>query len=451
MRTILLKSSTCLWLVLGLACQVSSQSWIPVGERAFSDGEAFYQHIVVKNDVPYVAYTDRTNGDKATVMKYNGEEWVPVGTKGFSEGKVSSLRFAKSDETLYVAFRDDANDNKASVMKFVGSDWVDVGSAGFTESSADAISLAIDNNTPWIAFKDGQNQNKITVMKFAGEGWHPVGTPGFGVLTNVIHLAVENGTPYIAYRGGFQENWSACVMTLTDNNWVQLGETGFSYASYDSYHGLAVKDGIPYLAAWEDNAKATVYTYDGSGWKPLGTPGFSEGQALYQYIQISASGTPYVIFGDAGRFNKASLWKYNGSDWEQVGDDISRGNATFTSFDFDSNGIPYVAYRDNDYMRRTTVMKYGTSTGVSEASANKDVPFQVYPNPTRDVFTIELLQASQHQAVIEVLNLTGNVIYREHTIGIKSHTIELTNHPAGIYMVRVHQEDTTNSKYLVIQ
>ncbi|MCA1759685.1 MAG: hypothetical protein LC658_07930, partial [Bacteroidales bacterium] len=96
----------------------NAQSWNLVGTKAFSSGEAFSQSITVIGEIPYVAYMDRANGDKATVKKFDGENWVPVGTEGFTEGKVISLKLSSSGDTPYVAFCDEANGKKASVMKF---------------------------------------------------------------------------------------------------------------------------------------------------------------------------------------------------------------------------------------------------------------------------------------------------------------------------------------------
>ncbi|HSM46832.1 MAG TPA: hypothetical protein VK872_03390, partial [Draconibacterium sp.] len=62
--------------------QIAAQQWGLVGAKAFSDGEAFSQQILIVNEVPYVAYQDKANGDKCTVMKFNGTNWEPVGKKG---------------------------------------------------------------------------------------------------------------------------------------------------------------------------------------------------------------------------------------------------------------------------------------------------------------------------------------------------------------------------------
>ena len=53
---------------------------------AFSAGDVSNMKLRVASGVPYVAYRDGANGNKATVMKYDsvGGDWMPVGEVGFS-------------------------------------------------------------------------------------------------------------------------------------------------------------------------------------------------------------------------------------------------------------------------------------------------------------------------------------------------------------------------------
>ena len=63
-------------------------TWHLVGTGALSAGNANDLSLALdSNNVPYAAYADDANGDKATVLKFNGAAWVSVGTAGFSAGK----------------------------------------------------------------------------------------------------------------------------------------------------------------------------------------------------------------------------------------------------------------------------------------------------------------------------------------------------------------------------
>jgi hypothetical protein len=51
-------------------------------------------------------------------MMYNGTSWVNMGIAGFSSGTALSTSLAFNGSIPYVAFEDGANSNKASVMAY---------------------------------------------------------------------------------------------------------------------------------------------------------------------------------------------------------------------------------------------------------------------------------------------------------------------------------------------
>ena len=70
-----------------------------------------------------------------------------------------------------------------------------------------------------------------------------------------------------------------------------------------------------------------------------------------------------------GTFTKASLMKFDGSEWKLVGDgDFSGRNCEYVSIAFDRD-IPYVAFKDGTNNSKATVMKYQHSKWTMVASA----------------------------------------------------------------------------------
>jgi hypothetical protein len=237
-------------------------------------------------------------------------------------------------------------------------------------------------------------------------------------------------------------------MKFDGSKWVLLGQQGFSGGTYDAYSGLAVYNGVPHVAAWDTDGKATVYKFNGSAWSELGSPNFSAGQASSLYIKFSSSGTPYVVFKDGGKSKKAVLMKYNGTNWVSVGDPLSLGEASYTSLAFSSGENPYVAYRDEASMRRTTVMKYGTITGLQEIAGNEKI--QIYPNPNNGIFNIEYPNVVANN-YIEVINLTGQMIYSESPSSENITRIDLTGKPKGIYLVKIKQGAEIFQKKIIVR
>src|ERR1035437_10080442 len=78
-----------------ISLNIHAQTWVPIGSPKFTGGIASYSTIAIDNSgTPYVAYEDGSNGNKATVMKYDGSNWVTVGSAGFSVGQVWYISIA---------------------------------------------------------------------------------------------------------------------------------------------------------------------------------------------------------------------------------------------------------------------------------------------------------------------------------------------------------------------
>lgn len=165
--------------------------------------------------------------------------------------------------------------------------------------------------------------------------------------------------------------------TLHAQTWQPLGpddnnhEAPFS-AGKAGLTCLAV-NGATLYAAYQDgvnNHKATVMKFNGSNWAVVGTPGFSAG--LAGYISMACNGdTPYVAYQSSS--GKATVMKFDGSNWVTVGaPGFSAGTVSFVSIGFNGN-IPYVAYKDIGNSNKAMVMKFDGSNwvpvGIAGASA----------------------------------------------------------------------------------
>eukprot|EP01036_Dinobryon_divergens_P030161 gene30161-39358_t len=335
------------------AATASCDAWTITGTAGFSAGTAYYTSIAMDGSgVPYVAYRDVANSNKATVMKFSGGSWVTVGTAGFSIGDVSYISLAiDGSGSPYVAYWDEANSNKATVMKFNGSAWVAVGSAGFSAGGAEYITIAIDGSgAPYVAFQDHATGQKATVMKYNGSSWIIVGSAGFstGLADRVSSALDGSGMSYVVYYDG-SNGGKATVKKYNGSSWVTVGSAGFSAGQID-WPTIAIDiSGVPYVA-YRDAAnsnKATVMKYDGGSWVTVGTAGFSTGMPGKTFIAIDGSGVPYVAYSDAGISNKATVKKLSGGSWLTVGSEgLSAGTAGNTSIAIDGSGVPYVVYAD---------------------------------------------------------------------------------------------------------
>jgi len=155
-------------------------------------------------------------------------------------------------------------------------------------------------------------------------------------------------------------------------SWHTVGSADFS-AGTVGYPSMAIDgSGTPYVVYQDagNSYKATVMKYNGSSWVNVGSAGFSAADFVYYTsIAIDVSGTPYVVYQDPGNSSKATVMKYDGSSWVNVGSaGFSAGVVYYTSIAIDGSGTPYVAYEDAGNSNKTTVMKYNGSSWVAVGS-----------------------------------------------------------------------------------
>ncbi len=436
-------------------------AWEKVGTAGFSEGYAEYTSLAFDGSTPYVAYRNEGNGGKATVMRFNGTgtvgTWETVGTAGFSEGEVWYTSLAFNGSTPYVAYQDKGNGNKATVMRFNGTGtvgtWETVGDAGFSAGETDYTSLAFDGSTPYVAYTDGKDGYKATVMRFNGTGtvgtWETVGTAGFSEgEVWYTSLAFDGSTPYVAYRD-WGNGGKATVMrfngTGTVGTWETVGDAGFSAGETD-YTSLAFDGSTPYVAYRDkgNESKATVMRFNGTGtvgtWETVGNAGFSAGEVNFMNLAFTGS-TPYVAYRDWGNGGKATVMRFNGTGtvgtWETVGTaGFSEGNTEYTSLAF-TGSTPYVAYADGRDGYKATVMRYNLVTTdpatevtpttatlngrVNANNATTDVFFQ-YGTDTTYGSMVEADQSpvtgSTDNAVSKAITgLTNGVTYHYRVVG----------------------------------
>jgi hypothetical protein len=180
-------------------------TWEVAGNQEFSADIAWGLSLAIgANDTPFLAYADNAVGNKATVMKLNPttSNWELVGAAGFSAGRAADISLAfDANGVPYLGYGDLGNGDKATVMKFNGTAWANVGTAGFSPNKAYYTALAIGpDNVPYLAYQDGSSW-KTNVMKFDGAAWDFVGPAGISE-GRAIFTSLDigsDGVPCVTY------------------------------------------------------------------------------------------------------------------------------------------------------------------------------------------------------------------------------------------------------------
>ncbi len=165
------------------------------------------------------------------------------------------------------------------------------------------------------------------------------GTPTAQGTYDVV-LAVTDGEWTI------EKSYQIVVEGAQGGQWEFVGNQGFStYAPSDQVLGLD-SDNTPYVAYKDFSNPIQVMTYDGTNWVQLGSsPGSADS---HMDMAIDDNNKPWVIFNNAAGGTKATVKKYNGSSWEQVGLPVSTGPARNVTIAFDNYGTPHVAFYEQD-------------------------------------------------------------------------------------------------------
>ncbi len=333
-----------------------------VGKPGFSAAEASRISIKVSSaGVPYIAFRDSANGEKATVMRWNGNAWVSVGNAGFSAGRAERVSLSLNESGVpYVAFPDGANADKGTVMRFNGSAWETIGGLGFSAGRADDISLALSNTgIPHVAFRD--SSNKVTVMRWSGVFWESVGSAGFSPeYIEKISLAISStGVPYVSFVE-FVYGSKISVMRWNGTAWVNVGNSGLSQGSAH-YSSLSVSGtGVPYVSFCDgaNREGATVMRWSGTTWENLGGYGFTQGPAYFTSLAFSSAGIPFIAFQDMAQGQKLTVMRWSGTSWENVGGaGLSDGRADEISMAISPTGVPYIGFQDGAHGNKATVIK----------------------------------------------------------------------------------------------
>lgn len=341
-----------LMLMILLICSIliHAQTWQTWGPNDFdklSYKNASWPSITLHNGTPYVAYDEE--GVYVKKLKADGSGWESIGGGKLSGavggGSFLNLRF--SGTTPYVAYKHSATSNRGIVRLFNGTTWDIVGGSPFSTTAADLICFEFSqDNTPYVFYKEN---NLLTVKKFNGTAWENVGTPGFGNGAD-FSLAFQGNMPYVSYRDTDASN-GATVKKFNGTSWETVGVAGFGLPAVGpgmvQYTSLAFDGTTPYIAyaSFEFGYKACVRKFNGTNWEAVGNQGFSTGATTFVSLLIS-NGIPYVAYKDDASANgqRATVKKFDGTNWVTAGTEgFSTAPAYNLSLSVDGT-TPYVAY-----------------------------------------------------------------------------------------------------------
>ncbi|MFZ4451452.1 S-layer homology domain-containing protein [Salibacterium aidingense] len=369
--------------------EATTSAWESVGNEGFSDGTAQYTDIDFDdNNIPYVAYMDGSQTDRATVKKFNGDNWETVGSPGFTPGTAAGLNMSIGpDGTPYVLFKDGSDGNSASVMKYNGSSWEVVGNYGFSDGTIYDNHIAVDHDgNVYVLYVDSTRSYKLVAKKFNGTTWETVGSDGFS-SSNTSSPSITfdtNNTPYVVYSDS-----DITVKKFNGSTWGTVGNSGIADGFSQGTDIAIDSNNQLYVAYLEDSTseigeyKSTVKTFDGS-WQTVGEARFSERSGGKISIAMDNNDEPSVVYTkDATAQTLVQAYDSANNNWEGVGGEpVSSGTSNHANFVQSADDNLYVVFMDGANDNRATVKKTYTKYVLSyngNGHESGDVPSdQVY-------------------------------------------------------------------------
>lgn len=251
---------------------------------------------------------DEPNGKVGKVYKSTGGAFTQIGG-AISVGPVSdlSIAFSASNE-LYIAYSDVTPSNLATVKRWNGSAWLDVGTGGIASSgSAKFNSLIFDNtNTPILAYQDGAVGFATTVSKYNGTSWNPIFTSASGPTSSTTLRCATNGDYYLGYIEGSD---ASVVQKYDGSSWNQLGVNITGLSSGEGNYEMNIDPAnSPYIIATTTSSMVTAYRFDsGTGWFQVPAGFINTNISMMVNIAFDKFGAPYFGYVDVSNNNALNV------------------------------------------------------------------------------------------------------------------------------------------------
>jgi len=184
----------------------------------------------------YAAFRDEASGEREKVLRWNeGSGWQPVTDGNHSEGLVSSsvaseidIISSKLDDSMFVAFEDRSNGNKIAVKKWNGLEWQSLSDENHSEgivSSAAGYSPSIDTDhlgNLYLVYT-GKNEKNTYIHKWDGDRWEDF-AGGVAVRGKTIESTISvdgRNYMYLAYSQKAKGAWKVRMKVWNGSQWVE--------------------------------------------------------------------------------------------------------------------------------------------------------------------------------------------------------------------------------------
>lgn len=429
------------------------------------------------------------------VYSNNSGNWTQIGQDiiGPTNSKIG-YRVVLSNDGSVLAVSN--YNNLVQVYKNVNNNWVQIGQD--IQEYGHSISLSGDGST--IAIGDGIiNSNlypPVTIYKNISGNWTQIGqigggTPGFGFSVALSEDGNTVAFSFYAYMISSPGYSTIFVAKNVNNTWVPVGNTitcnpndvnmGYRIGLSSDGNTLAVTANNT-QSATQNSGSVYVYKNINNTWTQMGNEivGHVPNERYAQNVAISGSGNVVVVgsmTSTTGKTGRLDIFQYLQGSWVKKGEIIdpngssiwwaialsrdgknlafsNLGNVTVNPIPKPAaNNIEEQLITDNLSITNNYEAKGGPGSSIMvfdiQGILSSDTfvleNFNIYPNPTTDILTIELKENLTLEKVL-VYDTAGKLV-KETT----EKTINVSAFAKGMYNVQVLTNQGKATKKVIVK
>jgi len=491
---IIVNKSTFVFLILTCCPLLLLAQWTQIGDDI--DGESANEQsgyatclsadgntIII--GAPFNADNGSASG-QVRVYENVANTWLQKGTA--INGIAISDKFGFSvnisgDGNIIAVGAPDSNANgfesgEVRVFQFQGANWVLLGASiigdAWGDHSGYAISLSKDGNRLAIGAPDnhvvegeGSNHGQVRIYENQNDNWvqlgndiigeNPEDNSGFAVSLNedgsIVSIGAPNNTNTIQGAGHVR------VYNYDANNWVQIGEDIDGTTLNDKFGGavsLNNQGNILAVGAHDHNGIGQVRIFENitNTWVQIGNDidGEAVGDEFGISVSLNANGN---ILAVGARYNSelasdaghTKIYRNASGNWQQIGENID-GEAiqdrSGVSVSLNANGsiVAIGAYLNDDNGNNSGHVRLFSNTNILNIdTVSTKSQLIAFPNPTSTQLNIKL-EKTINQSIVQLFNVEGKLLYSKAYANTENIAINMASFSNGIYILKIHLNDS---------
>lgn len=477
-------------ILLFLICPVLGLAQVQYGQTIYGTivNETYGRDLSYSGDGNRLVVADGKNGSgniigQVKVFDFIDNTWTQVGQTLPHEaiGPLNSVAVAISENGSRIAVASMGNSpnvvqsSSIKVFEYVNNSWTQIGQEIFplTVSEQFAFRIAFSRDGSTLAAGAYHNDNNalnsgyVRVFSYENNSWQDKGPIIEGSYNNSQFghdLALSANGSILAIKGSGETYDQGFVRfyEYVNNDWLEVNSIStvdtFGYRIGLTPDAQNIIIGNPLNSNASTNpGQVKIYSKINNNWVQKGSDlnGLEAGD--YFGLDVSISDDGNIIAIGAPRHNYEglnmgyiNLYKYENNDWVLFGEQI-RG---YNNSDFVGNSITLspdgtrlavgFLFDDTNAVNSGKMITYDLTLALSIEEVF-DLNFQIYPNPAKNQFTIQLHETS----ILEKINIYN--ILGEEVLNTEELVVNTSNLSSGTYIVEVSTNKGQSSKILIIE